>query len=169
MSSFLKFSPYQYYFSEKFFPLRQFQTLRLLISGKIHPPTLIPYPTAIRETRVCPIFDGSVNRIKKIEKFVKNAHIEIPFEKNRTDTLVGPNETEKIDTAVLTAIILSFYITQRGGLTDKAVVCDAGGPWYESTCDHNFFSPFFSLFWLNRLLFCTLFSRKQACKSSPKP
>ena len=76
-------------------------------------------------------------------KFAKNAHIEIPFEKNRIDTLVGPMETEKIDTAVLSAIILSLYITQRGGLTDKAVVCDAGGPWYESTCEHNIFLSFF--------------------------
>ena len=73
---------------------------------------------------------------KKIERFAKNAHIEIPFEKKRTDTLVGPNETEKIDTAVLIAIISSFYITQRGGLTDKAVVCDARGPWYDSTYEH---------------------------------
>ena len=74
-----------------------------------------------------------INRNKKIERFAKNAHIEIPFEKKRIDTLVGPNETEKIDTAVLSAIILSFYITQRGGLTDKAVVCDAGGPWFKSS------------------------------------
>ena len=42
-------------------------------------------------------------------------------------------ETEKIDRAVLNAIISILYITQRGGLTDKAVVCDTGGPWYEST------------------------------------
>ena len=85
-----------------------------------------------------------INRNKKIERFAKNAHIEIPFEKKRTDTLVWPIETEKINTAVLSAIILSLYITQRGGLTDKAVVCDAGGPWYESTWDHNFFHLFFT-------------------------
>ena len=54
-------------------------------------------------------------------------------EKKGIDTLVGPNETEKIDTAVLGAIIFSFYVTQRGGLTDKAVVCDAGGPWFKSS------------------------------------
>ena len=74
---------------------------------------------------------------------MKNAHIEIPFEKKPTDTLVWPNETEKIDTAVVSVIILSLYIIQRGGLTDKAVVCDAGGPWYESTCEHNIFLSFF--------------------------
>ena len=56
---------------------------------------------------------------KKIERFAKNAHIEIPFEKNRIDTLVGPNETEKIGAAVLRAIISSLYMTQRGGLTDN--------------------------------------------------
>ena len=80
---------------------------------------------------------------KKIERFAKNAHIEIPFEKNRTDTLVGPNETEKIITAVLSVITLTFFITRRGGLTDKAVDCDAEGPWYESTCEHNIFSSFY--------------------------
>ena len=70
---------------------------------------------------------------QKIERFAKNAHIEIPFEKNRTDTLVRPIETEKIDTPVLSAIILTLYITQRGGLTNKVVICDAVGPWYESS------------------------------------
>ena len=51
-----------------------------------------------------------INRNKKIERFAKNAHIEIPFEKKRTDTLVGPNETEKIGTVVLIIIIFSLYI-----------------------------------------------------------
>ena len=68
------------------------------------------------------------------------------FEKKGRDTLVGPNETEKIGAVVVSAIILSFNIIQRGGLTDKAVVCDAGGPWYESTCEHNIFSSFLSFF-----------------------
>ena len=83
------------------------------------------------------------------------------MKKKRIDTLVGPNETEKIDTAVLSAIILSFYITQRGGLTDKAVVCDAGGPWYESTCEHIIFSSFyffstsFFMSYLRKLLLAT--------------
>ena len=95
--------------------------------------------------KICFISDGSVNRNKKIERFAKNAHIEITLEKNRRDKLVWPNETEKIDTVVLSAIISSPYITQRGGLTDKAVVCDAEGPWYESTCKRNVF-PSFCLF-----------------------
>ena len=72
---------------------------------------------------------------------VKNAHIEIPFEKKRRDKLVWPNETEKIDTAVLSAIILSFYITQRGGLTDKAVVCGVGGLWMNPLVNTIFFFP----------------------------
>ena len=93
---------------------------------------------------------------------MKNAHIEIPFEKKGIDTLVGPNETEKIDTAVLSAIILSFYITQRGGLTDKAVVCDAGGPWYESTCEHNIFSSFY-LFYTS--FFTSYFIEITFCRS----
>ena len=54
------------------------------------------------------------------QRFTKNDHIEIPFEKNQTDTLVWPIETEKIDTAVLTAIILSFYITMILQCKDQA-------------------------------------------------
>ena len=86
----------------------------------------------------------------------KNAHIEIPFAKNRRDKLVWPIETEKIDTAVF-----SLYATQRGGLTDKAVVCDVGGPWFESTCEHNIFSSFyffstsFFMSYLRKLLLAT--------------
>ena len=69
-----------------------------------------------------------INRNKKNERFAKNAHIEIPFEKKRTDTLVGPNETEKIDTVVLSAIILSLYITQRAASGwPNRYGCDAGG------------------------------------------
>ena len=65
--------------------------------------------------------------------------------KKRTDTLVGPIETEKIDTAVLSAIILPFHVMQRGGLTDKAVVCDARGPWFKSSkCREVFFTSFSS-------------------------
>ena len=70
---------------------------------------------------------------KKLKDSRKMPILRFPLKKKQIDTLVGPNETEKIDTAVLSAIILSFYITQRGGLTDKAVVCDAGGPWFKSS------------------------------------